>query len=92
MILWVLSMKLLIKKLKKSVDKYIRDKRLDLGLKLSNQLIANSVTKSKDNKDQNLNSLISDIASKDKTTSFIALKKYDSFFQNPEGRKFLRYR
>lgn len=76
------------KEVKKSVDKYVRDKRLDLGLKLSNQLIANSVTKSKDNKDQNLNSLISDIASKDKTTSFIALKKYDSFFQNPEEENF----
>ena len=76
------------KPVKKIVDKYIRDQRLDLGLKLSNQLISNSVTKSKDNKDQNLNSLISAIAKNDGKTSFMAKKKYDNFFQNPQEEYF----
>ena len=73
---------------KKTVNKYLRDQRLDLGLKLSNKIIGNSYDKSKLNKDNDLNDMISKMASDDEKTRLIANKRYEIFFNDPAEKFF----
>ena len=76
------------KNVKRSVDKYLRDQRLDLGLSLSKQIINNTVGLSKMNNETTLNGYIQDITSKDAVRRSIGQNNYNNFFNNPSNLSF----